>query len=243
MLGPTSGQPIFAMIRQIAFASIAFMLAAPGTAAAWSQATSEFWPTVNAKFQMPHKWRALAFAGLKKGEENQYQQLNAGFGVARQLKPILRPHPKNVDTDKEHLFVLGGGYERLQVFQSGTRLNENRLALVATSGFRPVSRLYLSDRSKLEFRWRDTGYTTRYRNNAEALGDVIIRGFHFSPYSSAEFFYDGAQGKWSREQYTAGLEWPFRSRLALQTYYVRQNNTTNPKHINVAGLTLNLNFR
>jgi len=29
----------------------------------------------------------------------------------------------------------------------------------------------------------------------------------------------------------------------LQTYYLRQNNVSNPKHLNVGGLSLNLHFK
>jgi hypothetical protein len=236
-----SWKGITSPIRLIVLMCIVSTLRA--SAFAQSQTVSEFWPTVNAKFQLPHKWRALAFAGLKKGEENQYQQLNAGLGFGRQLKPILKLHPKNIDLDKENTFVLGGGYERLQTFQSGTRSNENRLAIQATLGFRPLSRLLLSDRNRVEFRWRDSGYSTRYRNNAQILYDIMFRGFHFSPYGSAEFFYDGAKGEWSREQYTAGIEWPLGRTVLLQTYYLRQNDTSTPRHLNVTGLTLNMNFK
>ena len=69
-------------------------------------------------------------------------------------------------------------------------------------------------------------------------------GFRFTPYTSAEAFYDGAIHSWSQEQYTAGMQWPRRRRLMLQTYYLRQNcGTCSPPHLNVAGLTLNLYFR
>jgi Protein of unknown function (DUF2490) len=232
-----------AALRLIVLVCSPLILTIPTSVLAQTQTTSEFWPTLNAKFQMPHKWRALAFAGLKKGEENRYQQLNAGLGFGRQLKLIRKPHPENVDSDKEHTFVLAGGYERLQTLESGMPKNENRLVLQATSGFRPLSRLLLSDRNRIEFRWQDSGYSTRYRNNAQVLYDVIVREFHFSPYGSAEFFYDGAKGEWSREQYTAGIEWQLVHKLSVQTYYLRQNNTSNPKHLDVGGLTLNLNFR
>ena len=198
---------------------------------------------MNAQLKLPHRWVALGFAGLKKGEENEYQQLNAGLGFGYHLKPIKKPHPTNIDSDKEYTFAFSGGYERLQVFQSGTKSDENRLVLQAKAGFRPGSRLYLSDRNRIEFRWRYSGYSTRYRNNVQALYDIIVREFHFSPYGSAEFFYDGSKDDWSREQYMAGIEWPLTHSLMLQTYYLRQNNSSEPDHINVGGLTLNLSFK
>jgi Protein of unknown function (DUF2490) len=229
--------------RLIVLVCVSSILTIPTPAFTQTQTASEFWPILNVKFRVHDKWRALAFAGLKKGEENEYQQLNAGFGLGRQLKPILKPHPENVDSDKEHSFVLAGGYERLQTFQSGTMSDENRLALQATLGFRPLSRLLLSDRNRVELRWRNSGYSTRYRNQAHALYDILVGQFHFSPYASAEFFYDGAKGEWSQEQYTTGIEWPFGHKLMLQTYYLRQNSVSEPAHLNVGGLTLNLNFK
>ena len=49
---------------------------------------------------------------------------------------------------------------------------------------------------------------------------------------------------WNEEQYTAGIEWPYKRVFMLETYYLRQNCTTcSPAHLNVAGLTLNLYFR
>jgi Protein of unknown function (DUF2490) len=230
-------------IRLIVLVCVSSILTIPIPVFAQTQTASEFWPTLNVKFRLHDNWRALAFAGLKKGEENEYQQLNAGLGFGRQLKLIRKPHPENADSDKEHTFVLAGGYERLQTFQSGTMSNENRMALQATAGFRPLSSLLLSDRSRVEFRWRDSGYSTRYRNNGQALYDITIREFHFCPYGGAEFFYDGAKGEWSREQYTGGIEWPLGHKMTLQTYYLRQNNSTEPDHLNVGGLTLNLNFK
>jgi hypothetical protein len=243
MSGQISWKPIASLIRLIMLVCFASILATPKDVFAQSQTVSEFWPTVNARFQLPHKWRALAFVGLKKGEENEHQQLNGGLGLARQLRPILKPHPENNDPDKEHTFVLGGGYERLQVYQSGTTSNENRVVLQAVYGLRPLSRLLVSDRNRVELRWRDSGYSARYRNNAQMLYDILVRGFHFSPYGSAEFFYDGGKGEWSREQYTAGLELPVGRIVSLQTYYLRQNDTSEPQHLNVAGLTLNMNFK
>ena len=101
---------------------------------------------------------------LKKGEEFPYQELNAGVGLGYQWKRIVKPHLENIDPDKEHFFLFGGGYERLQYIQSGTTSNENRMVLQALAGFRPTSRLYLSDRNRVEFRWVNGTYSTRYRN-------------------------------------------------------------------------------
>jgi hypothetical protein len=95
----------------------------------------------------------------------------------------------------------------------------------------------------VEFRWVNGSYSTRYRNLVLGEYDITIHAFRISPYASAEAFYNGAYGSWNEEQYTAGIEWPYKKLLMVQTYYLRQNCTTcNPAHLNVGGVTLNLFF-
>jgi len=207
------------------------------------ETVGEFWPEVEAHVQFPDNWRILAFAGLKKGEDFPYQQVYVGLGLGYQWKTISKPHLENIDPDKEHTFVFGGGYERLQTVNSGKTSDENRLALSATAGFRPASRLLVSDRNRVEFRWVNGVYSTRYRNLVQGEYDFKIREFRFTPYASAEFFYDGATSSWNQEWYTAGIQWPYKRIFMVETYYLRQNCTTcNPANLNVGGLTLNLFF-
>ncbi len=223
--------------------AVALMAAFSFPAAAQSQTQGEFWPAVDAHIQFADNWRALAFVGLKKGDEFSYQQVNAGAGIGYQWKAIAKPHPENIDPDKEHYFLFGGGYERVQSTQSGSPSSENRLALQATAGFRPASRLLVTDRNRVEFRWINGVYSTRYRNLLFGEYDITIHSFAFSPYASAEAFYSSASGSWNEEQYTAGVEWPYKRLFMIQTYYLRENCTTcKPEHLNVGGLTLNLFF-
>ena len=222
---------------------VALMAAFCLPASAQSQTVGEFWPAVDAHIQFADNWRALAFVGLKKGDEFSYQQVNAGLGLGYQWKAISKPHPENIDPDKEHNLLFGGGYERVQSIQSGSPSNENRLALAAVAGFRPASRLLVTDRNRVEFRWINGVYSTRYRNLLFGEYDITIRKFQFSPYASAEAFYSSATGSWNEEQYTAGVEWPYKRLLMVQAYYLRENCTTcKPEHLNVGGLTLNLFF-
>ena len=67
-------------------------------------------------------------------------------------------------------------------------------------------------------------YSTRYRNLAQGEYDISIHDFHFSPYASAEFFYNGATSSWDQEWYTAGIQWPYKRMLMIETYYLRQNH-------------------
>ena len=106
--------------------SVALMAGLSSAALAQSE-TAEFWPGIDAHVQLSENVRMLAFVGLKKGEDFAQQELNAGLGVGYQWKKITKPHPENIDPEKEHLFSFGGGYERLDTVQSGTSSYENRM--------------------------------------------------------------------------------------------------------------------
>ena len=48
---------------------------------------------------------------------------------------------------------------------------------------------------------------------------LLSNGLRFSPYGSAELFYNGSKRSRNEEWYTAGIEWPYKRRLMLDTYY------------------------
>ena len=80
---------------------------------------TEVWPEVDAHVQLPSHFRVLAFSGLEQGVGFPYQQVYAAAGLGYQFKGILKPHLENIDQDKEHYLVFGGGYEFLRTIQSG----------------------------------------------------------------------------------------------------------------------------
>lgn len=213
-------------------------------ALAQSDTVAEFWPAVDAHVQLADNYRLLGFVGMRKGEESEYQQVNGGLAFGYQWKKITKTHYENIDPDKEHILLLGGGYEFLRTVQSGKPKDEDRAVLEAYPGFRPVPRFLLRDRNRVEFRWVDGVYSTRYRNQLWGEYDIAIRNYRFSPYGAAEFFYNGASASWNEEQYTAGLQFPYKRILMLNTYYLRQNcPTCKPANLNVGGITVNLYFR
>lgn len=215
----------------------------PARAQSPSSTSAEFWPELDAHAQLPRNLRLFGFAGSRKGEDGyDYDQWNTGVALGYQLKRMGRSHPDEIDPDKDHYLVFGAGYEFLQTL-SGTPKNENRFALEAFPRFRPFGRLLLGDRNRVEFRWVNGVYSTRYRNLLTGEFDTHLAKLRMTPYASAEFFYDGAASSWNEERYTAGLQWPYKRFLRLDTYYLRQHTTSgNPQNLNVGGLTLNFFF-
>lgn len=202
---------------------------------------SEVWPEVDAHIQLPSNLRALVFAGSQQGVGFPYQQWYLGAGLAYQWKRVSSHRHTNIDPDREHLFVFGGGYEFLQTNRSAKTSDNSRFLLDATSSFRLPAEFLLRDRNRVEFRWVNGAYsTTMYRNRITIERDFLVHGFRFNPYGSSEFFYNGAKDSWYQERYSAGVHWPYKKFFALDTYYLRKNCATcKPANFNVAGVTLN----
>jgi hypothetical protein len=227
------------------FAASLFALVGAGAAASGqtSDTSGEFWPEVDLHAQLHSKVRLLTFGGLKKGEEFPYQQWNVGTGIGYQWWRFARDHEPNLDPDKENYLVTGVGYEYLRTIQSGKDSSEDRIALEAIPRFRPGAGILLEDRNRFEFRWVDGAYSTRYRNRFNVERELCLEGFRFTPYVSAEFFYEVQKSEWQKEQYAGGFRLPYRRILMVEVYYLRQNCTScSPAHLNVAGLTVNLYF-
>jgi Protein of unknown function (DUF2490) len=204
-----------------------------------SDTETEVWPEVDAHYELPSNLRVLAFTGLEQGVDFPYQQWYAAAALGYQLKPILRPHLENIDPDKERYFLFGGGYEFLRTVKSGVVTDENRVTLDGTFAFRPTARFLVRDRNWVELRWIDGAYSTTYRNMISVERDFLLHGFRFTPYGSAEVFYDGANHSWNQEWYTGGIQWPYKSLLMIDTYYRRENcNSCNPTNWNAGGVTV-----
>ncbi len=204
---------------------------------------TQVWPEADAHIQLPSHLRVLAFGGLEQGIGFPYQQWYSAAALGYQFKPILKPHIINIDPDKEHHLLFGGGYEFLRTVQSGVLKDENRITFDGTPGFRLPAGFLVRDRSWLELRWIDGKYSTTYRNMLTVERDSLVHGFRFDPYGSAEVFYDGPKHSWDQEWYTAGVQWPTKRLLMVDTYYRREHCVTcTPTNWNVAGMTLNLYF-
>jgi len=200
---------------------------------------TQVWPEVDLHLQLPSHLRVLAFSGLEQGVGFPFQQWYVAGALGYQFKPILREHIFNIDPDKEHYLVFGGGYEFLRTTQSGIVKHENRVTIDVTPGFLLPAKILLRDRNWVELRWIDGTYSTTYRNMVTIERGFLVHGFLFSPFGSAEVFYDSPKHSWNEEWYTAGFQWPYKRLLMVETYYKREHCATcSPTNWNVGGVTL-----
>ncbi len=208
-----------------------------------SPTENEAWPEADAHVQLPSSWRVLSFVGLEQAAGYPFQQWYVAAGIGRQVKPILRPHWENIDPDKEHYLILGVGYEFLRTTQAGQVKHEDRITIDMTPSIRPLARLLLRDRNWVELRWIDENYSTTYRNMVSAEVDFLVHGVRFTPYGTAEVFYDGPKHSWDQEWYTGGVQVPYKRVFMLETYYRREHcPSCTPENWNAGGITLHFFF-
>jgi hypothetical protein len=223
-------------------ALLAGLLLSFGTTAA-AQDAAEFWPQVNAYTHLRGATRFLAYSALDEGEDFPYSQWKLGAQVGFRLKPMKHLHRRDIDEDKNHTLPLAAGYEYVATTESGSETHEDRIVLDATPGFRPHAPFLIRDRNRVEFRWKDGQYSTRYRNRLQVEAGLRIGELRLTPYASGEIFHNSAHD-WYETQYTFGVQVPCRRLLMVDTYYLRQDcSSCTPNPVNVWGLTLNLFFR
>ena len=199
----------------------------------------EFWPELSVRYQWPSSLSQAAYTQIQNEEGYPTRQWNIGTDLSYQAKRISRPHLVNIDPSKEHAYVIGVGYEYLDTQGSASPKYENRLKAEATGRHRPSGALLIEDRNRFEFRWVNGAYSSRYRNRLRVEVDVRHNAFRYTPYLSAEVFYDWSKDSWNEAQYSIGIQWPYRRTWVLDTYYLRQNCTTcDTEHLNVAGVSL-----
>jgi len=225
--------------------SVSMICASRGEAQSVTPSTeNQAWPEADAHVQLPSNWRVLSFVGLEQAAGYPFQQWYAAGALGYQFKPILREHIFNIDPDKEHYLVFGGGYEYLRTSQSGVVKHENRITIDVTPGFLLPAKILVRDRSWVELRWIDGTYSTTYRNMVAIERGLFVHGLRFSPFGSAEVFYDSPKHSWNEEWYTAGIQWPYKSLFMVETYYKREHcDTCSPTNWNVGGVTLHFYLR
>lgn len=207
-------------------------------------ASSEFWPSVKASIELRPQTRLQLWGDKQDGEDFDYLQWKTGAMLSYRMKRMLKLRRSDIDEENEHNLVIGAGYEYLRTTQNDKTKSEHRIIIQATPRYLPGAGFLLTDRNRVEFRWVNGSYDVRYRNKLMIDRHLKLQNFRFTPYASGELFYDRNHHSWNENQYAFGVQLPYRKRLMLDVYYLRQNCTTcSQDPLNVLGLTLNLYFR
>jgi hypothetical protein len=111
---------------------------------------------------------------------------------------------------------------------------ENRLNLRVAYRF-PLKNFGLSHRSLFEYRIRNTGDSWRYRPSLTIEKD-LPKKINGKVFLTEEIFYDSALDRFSRNRVTVGVTKNLSKKLALDIYFMRQNDgNSRPGDLSVIG--------
>lgn len=185
-----------------------FLLALLGqSVAAGAQETQEFWPEVQAHIAIDKATKVIAsLAPSRSRETREAYQVDGTLLVEHIFTPWFRGRV---------------GYRHAEATDGG-RFREDRL--MAEQTFRlelPVGFL-IDFRTREDFRFLDTGYSTRLRERAQLQRDTTIADYTFTPYASAEIYWDSRYDRFARYRLIGGVTFPIGKSVAFEPYYARQ---------------------
>lgn len=146
----------------------------------------------------------------------------------------------------EHRFTAGfmarGGFRHANATDGGP-FRENRLLTEQTFHL-PIGLGFSADfRTREDFRWLDTGFSVRLRERLQVQRDVTIGRYVFTPYASAEIFFDTRYDQMSRYRLIIGVSLPVGEHFQVEPSLVRQVDTAGGGAITHAlGLVLTTSF-
>ena len=141
----------------------------------------------------------------------------------------------------EH-FSLGLGY-RYGFAPGSDPFEEHRLLAEQTIRFALPWDVRLSLRTREDLRWLNEGFSVRIRERAKIEREFAIGGYAFTPYASAELYYDTRFDAVSRGRFILGAVFPVTPYLSLDIYGARQSDwKPRTKHVNALGLSVVFSF-
>jgi len=189
---------------------LAFVVAAAGLSPVRAEDANEFWPEVQLHYWFDdHRSRAIAMASVSRNRDSD-TSFQAGQGLTF-----------------EHRFTdyFAGrlGY-RHGAATDGGAFTENRALAEQTFRLDLALKVIAEYRTREEFRWLNSGFSVRLRERLKVRRDFTIGDYAFTPYASAEVFFDTRYGTFNRYRLTLGVTLPITRQLSIEPYLVRQND-------------------
>ncbi len=230
--------------KRLLLPALLFIAVANQAQAQDSRVVTELDPGLAIAIDLTSQVRLDFFSGREKSEELASGKWKVSAGASFRVKPLFKNFLDALDSDKQHVLVIGSAYEYSRASEAGTSTHEHKLMLDATGRYAFPLKLLMSDRSRFEFRWINGNYHFRYRNRLMFERQVKIKKLKLTPYGAAEAFWDQRFNTWSQFKFTGGVQIPFIRRSSFDAFYERQHCVTcADPHTNIFGLTLNLYLR
>ncbi|SKA38585.1 Protein of unknown function [Enhydrobacter aerosaccus] len=206
---------------------LALLLAAVATSAVQAQSL-EFWPELQFQYRYDDRSKLIGMLALARDiDELSVYQAEQGLLV-------------------EHIFAdwFRGrlGYRHASATDGGP-FSENRLLTEQTFRVFAPAEVMVDLRTREDFRWLNTGFSFRLRERLQAQRDMQWRDWTFTPYASAEIFYDTRYDQISRLRFVGGVALPVGAHFTVEPYYALQPDLApQPALVHAVGLVLTTAF-
>jgi len=219
---------------------IAFTVA---TAFAQNQHVSEFDPTIWASYDVNPRVRLDLITGREESDDIGSAKWKVTAGASFRFKSAFPTLLDMIDSDKQHVLVIGTYYQYSRGEDASGTTIEHR-AIVEATGRYCINSFLITDRNRIEFRRVNGDYRFRYRNLAIVERPLRIKGFKVAPFGTAEAFWDKDLGKFNQFRFSAGVIVPVWRKITISPYFERAH-CINCAHTdtNVAGLLVHLFFK
>jgi len=204
----------------------------------------EFDPGVTVAVEL-NKTARLDFAtGREKNEDLASSRWRLAGGVSFRIKPFRKTLLDLIDTDKQHRWVFGVGYEFSRTSGSQDRI-EHRVLLEGTFRYTLPGRFLLTNRNRFELRWVDNGFHMRYRNKLMLERPIKLNRLKLTPIVTAEAIWDQRYTNWNTFKYIGGVQFRLiRRTVSVDLLYERQHCVIcSDPNTNIFGVTFNIFFR
>jgi hypothetical protein len=224
---------------------------APGQETESVEASStrwETWPELDVYVRLPASMKLYGLVTFSSARKAAYSEGQYGIhwdiSWKRLHRPLVFRHLTDAAADEKlRPLTFRLGYRSSGTIEDqGEPFHENRGIVELHLRWLLKGGVLVSDRNRVDLRWIDGVYSTRYRNRVLAEREIGIGRYRPVPYASAEFYYDSRHSAWSRKRYLLGLQSPIPPRFMLDTYYARQDDSRPVFHVNALGVALNVLF-
>jgi len=179
-----------------------------------ADSSTQLWPETEVFLHFT-RYTRLSFQAAQKRDDGGVVQSQAGsmFDTAPLfvIRKLLR---SNNDLFRQRYVVLWLGYIYSTSFEESVKSShENRAIAAVTLRVTLRKDLLLTHRSQGDLRFFKKQFAPRYRGKVELDWDTRLSSARFTPYASAEGFYDTRFDAISRWEYSAGVEVPLLKHL------------------------------
>ena len=155
--------------------------------------------------------------------------------------PIYETGGASVRFELGRYFALSPIYQFVATqYYPGVHTRENRLSINGVVSV-PVKWLVVDSMHQLEQRFREQGYSNRYRTRLQVEWPLKFHDADYRLFGWEEVTYDWSPRAWTRNRIALGGGRRLSPKLAVDLFYLKQNaSLSRPRDVNALGITFRI---